>query len=98
RRKADAFIRAYESLSPDPAVLEYRDDLKWVVNFFVIATPAFEKNPPPDLSGMSAKIRQLLEEHLEVTGLRTIVKLRHITDPDFWTDFESDRPARELRQ
>lgn len=98
RRKADAFIRAYESLSPDPEVLKYRDDLKWVVNFLVVATPAFQKEPGPDLSGVSGKIRQLLEEHLEVTGLRTVVKLRHITDPDFWHDFDSDRPARELRQ
>ncbi|MDZ7778958.1 MAG: type I restriction endonuclease subunit R [Gemmatimonadota bacterium] len=98
RRKADAFIRAYESLSPDPEVLDYQGDLKWVVNFLAVATPEFEKNPPPDLSGMSGKIRRLLEEHLEVTGLKTVVKLRHITDPEFWDDFAGDRPARELRQ
>lgn len=98
RRKADAFIRAYESLSPDPAILEYRDDLKWIVGFVQYATPIIEKNPPPDLSGVSGKIRRLLEEHLEVTGIRTVVKLRHITDPDFWTDFDTDRPAKELRR
>ncbi|MEX2374397.1 MAG: type I restriction endonuclease subunit R [Dehalococcoidia bacterium] len=98
RRKADAFIRAYESLSPDPAILEYRDDLKWVVQFIQYGTPIIEKDPPPDLSDVSAKIRRLLEEHLEVTGLKTVVKLRHITDPDFWADFESDQPAKELQQ
>lgn len=98
RRKADAFIRAYESLSPDPAVLDYREDLKWVVEFIRYATPFIEKEPPPDLSGVSAKIRRLLEEHLEVTGLKTVVKIRHITDPDFWADFQTDQPAKELRQ
>jgi type I restriction enzyme R subunit len=98
RRKADTFIQAYESLSPDPAILEYRRDLKWIVGFIQYATPIIEKDPPPDLSDVSAKIRQLLEEHLDVTGIRTIVKLRHITDPDFWTDFETDKPATDLRR
>lgn len=98
RRKADAFIQAYESLSPDPAVLEYRADLKWIVGFVQYATPIIEKDPPPDLSDVSAKIRKLLEEHLDVTGIRTVVKLRHITDPDFWTDFDTDKPAKDLRR
>src|SRR5690606_32216295 len=98
RRRAETFIQAYESLSPDPAILDYRQDLKWIVGFIQYATPIIEKDPPPDLSDVSPKIRQLLEEHLEVTGLRTVVKLRHITDPDFWTDFDTDRPATELRQ
>jgi type I restriction enzyme R subunit len=63
RRKADAFIRAYESLSPDPAILEYRDDLKWIVGFIQYATPMIEKEPPPDLSDVSPKIRKLLERN-----------------------------------
>jgi type I restriction enzyme, R subunit len=98
RRKADGFVQAYESLSPDPAILEYRQDLKWIVGFIQYATPIIEKEPAPDLSDVSGKIRRLLEEHLDVTGIRTVVKLRHITDPDFWTDFDTDRPAKELRQ
>jgi type I restriction enzyme, R subunit len=98
RRKADTFIQAYESLSPDPAILEYRHDLKWIVGFIQYATPIIEKEPAPDLSDMSGKIRRLLEEHLDVTGIRTVVKLRHITDPDFWIDFDTDKPAKELRQ
>jgi type I restriction enzyme R subunit len=98
RRRADAFIEAYESLSPDPTILEYRKDLKWIVGFIQYATPIMDKEPAPDLSDVSGKIRRLLEEHLEVTGIRTIVKLRHITDPDFWTDFDTDKPAKELRR
>lgn len=98
RRKADAFIGAYEGLSPDPAILDYQKDLKWVVGFIQYATPVIEKNPAPDLSGVSEKIRRLLEEHLEVTGLRTVVKLRHITDPEFWKDFEPTLPAAELHR
>jgi type I restriction enzyme R subunit len=98
RRRADAFVQAYECLSPDPAILDFRNDLKCIVGFIQYATPSFEKEPAPDLSGVSGKIRQLLEEHLDVTGIRTVVRLRHITDPDFWTDFDTDRPAKELRR
>ena len=30
----------------------------------------------------------MLAQHLDATGLSVTVKLRHITDPDFWEDFE----------
>jgi type I restriction enzyme R subunit len=36
--KAKAFIAAYSWLAPDPAVLEYKDDLKWVVGSLVLTT------------------------------------------------------------
>lgn len=98
RRLADAFVRAYESLSPDPAVLDFQRDLKWVVGFIQYATPEFEKETPPDLTGVSAKIRLLLEEHLQVQGLKTVVQVRHITDPGFWADFDASRPERELHR
>ena len=41
--KASEFIRAYETLSPDPFVLKYREDLKWIVGFLPIASQEFEK-------------------------------------------------------
>lgn len=99
RRYADAFVRAYESLSPDPAILNFQRDLKWVVGFIQYATPIIDKDPPPDLSDVSGKIRRLLEEHLDVTGLRTVVKIRSLTDPEFWKDFETEgKPVEELRR
>ncbi|MEQ9569699.1 MAG: DUF3387 domain-containing protein, partial [Longimicrobiales bacterium] len=99
RRYADTFVRAYESLSPDPAILEFQSDLKWVVGFIQYATPIIDKDPPPDLGDVSGKIRRLLEEHLDVTGLRTVVKIRSLTDPEFWKDFETEgKPAEELRR
>jgi type I restriction enzyme, R subunit len=30
----------------------------------------------------------MLDQHLDATGLSVTVKLRHITDPEFWHDFE----------
>ncbi len=89
RMKARVFIRAYEALSPDPFVLDYSRDMKWVAGFLTYGTQQFEKKESVDLQGYSGKIRQILEEHLEVTGLRVLCKLRKITDPDFWADFEA---------
>jgi type I restriction enzyme R subunit len=39
----------------------------------------------------------MLEEHLDVTGLRTTCKLRNLTDPEFWKDFDRAKPPQELK-
>lgn len=88
--KAKGFIAAYEAVSPDPAVLEFSDDLKWVATFLRYATQVFEKKEAFDQQEYSRKIRDMLERHLDATGLSVTVKLRHITDPDFWQDFETE--------
>lgn len=98
RRKARAFIRAYEALSPDPFVLDYTEDMKWVAGFLPVATQKFEKEEGTSLKDYSAKIREMLEEHLDVTGIRTVCKLRTLTDPDYWSDFDTEKkPEEELK-
>lgn len=88
RGKAREFIAAYEAVSPDPVVLEFTDDLKWVATFLRYATQVFEKREAFDQQEYSRKIREMLDRHLDATGLSVTVKLRHITDPEFWEDFE----------
>ena len=95
KRKGKAFIRAYEALSPDPFVLDYKDDMKWIAGFISYGTMVFEKKEALDFRIYSAKIRQMLEEHLHVTGLKTIIKLRSITDPDFKDDFNTENKAED---
>jgi type I restriction enzyme R subunit len=90
RSKAREFIAAYEAVSPDPVVLAFRDDLKWVATFLRYATQVFEKREAFDQADYSRKIRDMLDQHLDATGLSVTVKLRHITDPDFWEDFETE--------
>lgn len=90
RTKARDFIGAYEAVSPDPAVLEFSDDLKWVATFLRYATQVFEKKEAFDQQDYSRKIRDMLDKHLDATGLSVTVKLRHITDPEFWDDFETE--------
>ncbi|MBU6428602.1 MAG: DUF3387 domain-containing protein, partial [Cyanobacteria bacterium REEB65] len=98
RRKGKEFIAAYTTLSPDPFVLEYTRDMKWVATFIRYATQVFEKKESLDHLSYSQKIRAMLEEHLDATGLRTVCKLRPLTDPEFWKDFEErEKPEAELK-
>ncbi|WP_413205035.1 type I restriction endonuclease subunit R [Rhodospirillum sp. A1_3_36] len=90
RTKARAFIAAYEAVSPDPAVLDVREDLKWVATFLRYGTQVFEKREAFDQMEYSRKIRDMLDQHLMATGLSVTVTLRAITDPDFWEDFETE--------
>lgn len=89
KAKAHDFIVMYEALSPDPSVLEFTADLKWVATFIQYATQVFEKREAFDQQDYSQKIREMLAEHLDATGLSVTVKLRHITDPQFWEDFQT---------
>lgn len=93
RSKAREFIGLYEAVSPDPSVLEFTADLKWVAAFLQYGTQVFEKREAFDQQTYSRKIRDMLAEHLDATGLSVTVKLRHITDPDFWDDFEVEGKA-----
>lgn len=88
RRKARDFISAYEALSPEPSVLDFLNDLKWVNDCLRYGTQAMEQKESLDHFEYSRKIRDMLEEHVQATGLSTTIKLRYITDPDFWEDFE----------
>lgn len=53
-----------------------------------VRTQAIEKREAFDQRSYSHKIRDMLERHLDATGLSVMVKLRHITDPEFWEDFK----------
>jgi type I restriction enzyme R subunit len=89
KQKAHAFIKSYEVLSPDPFVLRFKDDLKWIAGFVAVATMHFEKKESFALKNYSAKIREMIEKHLQVTGITTLIKIRHLTDPAFFNDFDT---------
>lgn len=90
QRKVRNFVTLYEALAPDPSVLAVTDDLKWFANFLRYGKQVFEKKEALEQFEYSAKIREMLEEHLKVTGLTTIIKLRSVVDAEFWEDFETE--------
>ncbi len=110
KAKARRFIRLYEALSPDPAVLEYKRDLKWITMFLAYASHHFEQEEFVDIGNCSAKIREILEEELTAAGLRDVVAVRSLADKEFWDDFAAGgkteaqlaaaamRKATELKQ
>ena len=87
RSSADAFIKAYTALSPDPRVLPYAADLKFVGAVVPYGKLHFEQVEETDWKAYSEKVRAMLDEHLDVTGLKMVCKLRSLTDPGFWDDF-----------
>ncbi|MBT4921703.1 MAG: type I restriction endonuclease subunit R [Rickettsiales bacterium] len=95
RRKAKLFIRAYEALTPDPSVLEYTAILRWVAGFIHWGTQVFEQKESLELGDYSAKIRQMLQEHLDVNGISTLCKIRHLTDPEFLDDFNIEKKTED---
>ena len=89
--KANAFLVAYGALSPDPRVFEFKADLKYVGSIIPYGKQHFEAaTEEVDWRKYSEKIREILNQHLQVTGLSTIIKLRSMADPSFWEDFKKD--------
>ncbi|SBV33200.1 Type I site-specific deoxyribonuclease, HsdR family [uncultured Sphingopyxis sp.] len=87
QRFARIFIKVYADLSPDPAILDFTAEVKWASAFLRLATQAIAKDESLDHRSYSAKIREMLETHVHVTGLSTTIRLRNITDPVFADDF-----------
>ncbi len=87
RAKADAFIKAYPALAPDARVLPFKADLQFTGAVLMYGKLEFEKKEQTDWRAYSEKVRAILDEHLDVTGLKMICKLRSISDPGFWDDF-----------
>lgn len=87
RGAADTFLKAYGALAPDPRVLPYQADLKFVGAVLAYGRVRFEQVEEVDWKAYSEKVRAMLDEHLKVTGLKMVCKLRSLTEPGFWDDF-----------
>lgn len=93
------FIKVYADLSPDPAILDFTAEVKWAAAFLRLATQVISKDESLDHRSYSGKIRDMLEQHVHVTGLSTTIRLRNITDPNFADDFETeDKSDDELQE
>ncbi len=95
QRLTRTFIKVYADLSPDPAILDFTAEVKWAAAFLRLATQAVSKDESLDHRSYSGKIKDMLEEHVHVTGLSTTIRLRDITDPEFVADFDTDDKSEE---
>jgi len=78
--KATSFLKAYEALSPDPFVLDYSAYMKWIAAFLAYGKLRFEPGDDFDLRSYSAKVREMLRDYLEVSGMVSIIKLRTLAE------------------
>lgn len=93
---AKAFLSAYSNLSPDPRVLPFKTDFQFIAALHILGKREFEKSTDElDWRQYSAKVREILKQHLKVTGLETVIKLRPLTDPSFWEEFKN--PGEDLQ-
>ncbi len=80
-------------------ILDFTAEVKWAAAFLRLATQAIAKDESLDHRSYSGKIRDMLEEHVHVTGLSTTIRLRNITDPNFSDDFATDdKSEAELQE
>ncbi|WP_100259303.1 type I restriction endonuclease subunit R [Qipengyuania seohaensis] len=98
QRLARTFIKVYSDLSPDPAILDFTQEVKWAATFLRLAAQAINKDESLDHRSYSGKIRDMLEQHVHATGLSTTIRLRNITDPEFSDDFATGCKSDEELQ
>lgn len=95
RTAAREFLRAQAAVGSRPERLQTSADAKYVASVVAYGTLRFEQKTEIDFKGLSEKIRGMLEEHLKVTGLQTLVTLPEITDPRFWYGLGQEESAEE---
>jgi type I restriction enzyme R subunit len=101
RGAANHFLYAYGDLEPDPRILLYKTDVNFIATILAyernvyaaleLELPQRLLNAEIDWRQYSEKIRSMLNEHLEVKGLKQITSMKSINDPEFWDDF--NQPA-----
>jgi len=67
------FSKSMDMMLPDPKALRYVADLKWLGQVRNAARLRY-RDDTLDLSGCGAKVKQLIEEHLTVTGITKLIE------------------------
>lgn len=97
RRRGKEFLNLYGAVMPDPAVILYAADVKLVGDMIAVGKQEWELEEADfSFAEYGAKLRQMLEEHVEVTGIRELYRLKSLNDPEFWGDFKQEEEPRDL--
>jgi type I restriction enzyme R subunit len=82
------FSRYMDMLLPDPRALEFMKDLKWMAGIRIAARNVYREEQTP-LDDCSEKVRKLIDEHIRVEGITTLVEAVPIFSKKF--DEEVDK-------
>lgn len=66
------FAESMDMVLPDPAALDYQDDLKWLGKLRAAARARF-RDEEMNLSGCGAKVKRLIEEHILSEGVVQLI-------------------------
>ncbi len=67
------FSQSMDMLLPDPSALPYVKDLKWLGKIRNAARARY-RDPRLDLSGCREKVRKIIEEHIQVSGIDRLLE------------------------
>ncbi|GAB6152792.1 HsdR family type I site-specific deoxyribonuclease [Desulfosporosinus burensis] len=86
KKRLKTFSTLYNSISPDPYVLNFSEDLKWAAVILSYGMLKFESKEHFDFKEYGEKVRNLVNEHLVAKGIVNLVKLKNLSDPDFFKE------------
>lgn len=67
------FSQSMDMILPDPAALTYLEDLRWLGELRAVARARF-RDPDIDISGYGAKVKKIIEEHIQSEGITQLIE------------------------
>ncbi len=86
----------YETIAPDPFLLDYHDDYKWATEIMV-AWNQMNSNKKPDVSDYLASTRQLIQEHIDIGKINETAPI-FVVDDNYLRKINELPPDREQRE
>lgn len=76
------FAASLDMVLPDPAALRFTADLRWLADLRATARNRF-RDDTFDLAGCGEKVRQMIEEHVQSSGVRGLMEPVSVFSHDF---------------
>jgi len=86
----------YETIAPDPFLLDYHQDYKWATEI-VIALRQMEGNKKPDITDYLANTRKLIQEHVDIGKIDQTAPV-FVVDDNYLRQIDELPPDREQRE
>ncbi len=90
------FAKHLDRVMPDPVAAPYLDDMRWLAKIRMGAKNRYRQETL-DLSGVGAKVRQLIDDHIRSSGVTSLLAPISILDPAFHQKIMEGLPDPEAR-
>ncbi len=67
------FAQSMDMVLPDPTALAYLEDLRWLGKLRAVARARF-RDPDIDISNYGAKVKKIIEEHIQSEGITRLIE------------------------